>query len=536
MTRSRLLSLSSLSGLLLIPAWSNTGTGLLLLFAFIPLLFVEDYFVENKFRHRPYETFLYSYLTFLIWNIGTTFWLLNATVFGTFAILINSLLMSTIFLLFHITRRNTNRTIGYIALIAYWLVFEHFYMNGEMNWPWLNIGNGFANDIFLIQWYEYTGCFGGTFWVLLTNILGFTLLKHYINQGSLKGMILNVVILCFIIFLPILISLVLFSTYKEETNPREIVVLQPNIDPYIEKFGGIDMTQQVDRLLELADSQITPETDFILAPETFINDDIWSDNLWDNPSVQRIDQYLGDNHSKAAFIIGAMFKRLYHSAAEKSVTAVEIPGTGTYFDNYNAAMQIDTNQTRQVYIKSKFAVVVERMPYPEFLGFLRKYTIRLGGVLRNFVGQDQRENFYTCGDSTGISPVICYESIFGEYVTDYIKRGSEFIFIITNDGWWGNTPGHRQHHSFARLRAIETRRSVARSANTGISSLINQRGQILQQTNYWEPTAIRGTLNANNKLTFYTRHGDYIARIAYYFSLLIVLYTGIRIFISRNRK
>ena len=108
--------------------------------------------------------------------------------------------------------------------------------------------------------------------------------------------------------------------------------------------------------------------------------------------------------------------------------------------------------------------------------------------------------------------------------------------IITNDGWWGNTPGHRQHHSYSRLRAIETRRSVARSANTGISSLINQKGEILQRTNYWEPTALRGTLNANDKLTFYTRHGDYIARIAYFFSLLIVLYTITRVIIAQKNS
>jgi len=146
-----------------------------------------------------------------------------------------------------------------------------------------------------------------------------------------------------------------------------------------------------------------------------------------------------------------------------------------------------------------------------------------------------RENLYTRKDSTGISPVICYESIFGEFVTDYIKEGSQFIFVLTNDGWWGDTPGYRQHHSYSRLRAIETRRSIARSANTGISSLINQRGEIVQRTNYWEPAAIRGILNANDELTFYTRHGDFIARIAYFFALLIALYTITRVIIERKK-
>ena len=184
----------------------------------------------------------------------------------------------------------------------------------------------------------------------------------------------------------------------------------------------------------------------------------------------------------------------------------------------------------------QLVVGVEKMPYTEYLGFLRKLTIRLGGTFRSHGEQEFRENLYTRSDSTGISPVICYESIFGEYVTDYIREGSQFIFVITNDGWWGDTPGYRQHHSYSRLRAIETRRSVARSANTGISSFINQRGEILQRTRYWEQAALRGTINANDGLSFYTRHGDYIARIAYFFALLVFLYTITRIIILHKKK
>ena len=95
---------------------------------------------------------------------------------------------------------------------------------------------------------------------------------------------------------------------------------------------------------------------------------------------------------------------------------------------------------------------------------------------------------------------------------------------MTNDGWWKNTPGYRQHLSFARLRAIETRRSVARSANTGISALINQRGDVMQQTKWWQRTALRGNLQANDKLTFYVRYGDYIGRVVTFMAVLLLLY------------
>lgn len=536
MTRSRLIYLSVLSGLLLAATWYEFGTGLILLFAFLPLLFVEDHLYQNKAEHRPHKAFLYAFLTFFTWNLAATWWIWNATAPGMFAaVTVNSLLMSLVYWLVHITRRNTSSGTGHFAFIAYWLVYEHYYMYGEINWPWLNLGNGFANDILFIQWYEYTGTFGGTFWVLLVNVLGFYLLKHYIHYRSLREKTIQAVILAVVILAPLIFSLVRFGTYQEKQDPKEIVVLQPNIDPYGDKFGGMAMEQQMDILLRLADSLGTPETDYFVAPETFINDNIWEENLYTNRSMQSIYHFLRVKYPAAHFIVGLTYYKLYPAGQERSKTARQLSGTDAWYDMYNAAAQVDTSLAAQVYIKSKLVIGVETMPYPEYLGFLRKLTIRLGGTFRSNGVQDFRENLFSLDDSTGIAPVICYESIFGEFVTDYIREDAGFIFVITNDGWWGDTPGYHQHHSYSRLRAIETRRSVARSANTGISSLINQKGQILQRTNYWEADALIGELNVNDKLTFYTRHGDFVARIAYFFSLLTVLYTLTRLIMDRRK-
>ena len=127
------------------------------------------------------------------------------------------------------------------------------------------------------------------------------------------------------------------------------------------------------------------------------------------------------------------------------------------------------------------------------------------------------------GDGTKIAPVICYESVFGEYITSYVQKGAQLIFIITNDGWWKNTPGYKQHMSFARLRAVETRRSIARSANTGISCYINQRGDVMQPTKWWVEASVKGKLNINSTITFYVKYGDYIARISLFSSILLLM-------------
>jgi apolipoprotein N-acyltransferase len=468
--------------------------------------------------------------------MATTWWLWNATPVGMFAaFIINTMLMSLTFWLVHITRRNTSSGTGHFAFIVYWLAYEHFYTYAEVNWPWLNLGNGFANDIHFIQWYEFTGAFGGTFWVLLVNVLGFHLLKHIIHHRNIRGKLIQASILAGVLLLPTGYSLIRFSSFQEKNNPKEIVVLQPNIDPYGAKFGGMEMERQMEILLDLADSLGTPATDYFVAPETFINDNIWEETMYADKHMQSIYRFVKSKYPASHFVVGLTYYKLYPRGEGKTETARALSRTDDWYDMYNAAAQVDTSLRQQVYNKSKLVIGVETMPYPEYLGFLRKLTIRLGGTFRSNGYQEFRENLYSQDDSTGIAPVICYESIFGEFVTGYLKEDAGFIFIITNDGWWGNTPGHRQHQSYARIRAIETRRSVARSANTGISSLINQKGQVLQKTAYWEPDALRGELNVNDELTFYARHGDYIPRIAYFFSLLIALYTITRILISRKK-
>jgi apolipoprotein N-acyltransferase len=162
------------------------------------------------------------------------------------------------------------------------------------------------------------------------------------------------------------------------------------------------------------------------------------------------------------------------------------------------------------------------MPFPWLLKPLGDFAIDLGGTVGQ-LGVDKEQIPFTINDTLKIAPVICYESVYGDFVNRFVKNGANMIFVITNDGWWGNTPGHRQHMLFSAVRAVETRRSVARSANTGISCFVNQRGDVSQATPYWEPAVIRQTLNANDKVTFYVKYGDYIARGSVLGLLLFVL-------------
>jgi apolipoprotein N-acyltransferase len=174
---------------------------------------------------------------------------------------------------------------------------------------------------------------------------------------------------------------------------------------------------------------------------------------------------------------------------------------------------------------------VEKMPLQKHFRFLEKYAMKLGGTYGSLGSQENREVFRSSGNKNKVAPVICYESVFGEFVGNFMQNGANILFIISNDGWFGNTAGHIHHLNYARLRAIETRRSVARCANTGISAFINQRGDILQSLGWWKRGKLTGTLNANNRQTFNTIYGDYPGLVSLFISI-----TGIAFLVLKRYK
>ncbi len=530
MKRSRMLLLALLSALLFSIPFFQWGTGLLLMVAFVPLLLVEDEIAKRKRKHakkdRKGSILGYALITFVVFVLLTTWWIYWATWTGPIAsVIVNGGYMTLTFLVFHRVRRRLGDRLGYASLVFFWLAFEFLYIRAQINFPWIVLGNGFANDVMMIQWYEWTGALGGSLWVLVMNVLVFKLVKGYLEKRSLSANRLRLGWVLGVLVVPLLFSMVRYFTYEEQDDPYEMVVLQPNIDPF-EKFGSIPQDVQTEYLLHIADSLVTPETDYIIGPETFINSPgLWLSLIDQHPEVLKLQAFLKD-YPQAKLVIGASTFKLYKEPSEFTSTSRLYRSGPDRWDYFNSAFQLDASGEIPVYHKSMLVTGVEKMPHKELLGFLGNLVVNLGGTMRGNGYQEFRETFASPQDGTRVAPVICWESVFGEYVSDYVgEAGANFLFIITNDGWWKDTPGHRQHNSFARLRAIETRRSVARSANTGISSLIDQRGVELARIGWWERSGLRGTLNKNDKITFYVKHGDYLGRIAVLLTVILLLYS-----------
>jgi len=518
--------LALLSGLLLWLGWPTYGFPLLLFGAFIPLLLAECSIRASSTKARGWKVLGSAYISFFVWNIATTSWLYFSTPFGMwFAVLVNSLLMALVFWCYHLFARRATTGASLTFLVCLWIAFEYLHLHWDFSWPWLNLGNGFSEYTSWIQWYEYTGTFGGSLWIWISNVALFLLVVRFRESGKTFNIItgvkfVRVALTC--ILLPILVSLLLKPSDTAPERTTEVVVLQPNIDPYLEKYD-LDNDSLVSLIAKLANQKITPETDLIIAPETVLARSIEKNTIPYDPSINALGDYLKTKNT-TSFLGGVSLLERFRDA-DKATTQTNYYAEGDfYYNDYNSALFLKLNAAPELYHKSKLVVGVENFPYKNVLQpILGDAMIDLGGTVATKTTQENRAVFVTSQGSK-VAPVICYESVYGDYVGGYVKNGAQFLAIITNDAWWGDTQGHQQHLSIARLRAIETRRWIARSANTGISGIIDPSGKIIDRLEYEQQGAIRATIGLSDEITFYTRHGDYIARIASGMGIFVLLF------------
>jgi apolipoprotein N-acyltransferase len=332
---------------------------------------------------------------------------------------------------------------------------------------------------------------------------------------------------------PFAVSALIENRYEDAMDADEkleTLIIQPNIDPY-NKFEHLTQSQQNDILLSQVDSAISGrKTDstaaplLIVAPETFTND-ITVGRYANSRTWNRFTSYLKD-YPNVNLLFGASSYEHIQSALPPSKTARKL-GQNSWYESHNSALMIDGNARTEIFHKSKLVVAVEKTPYP---GLFCKIDDMLGGVMGRCIGQQEISLLnvrYTAENqkeaSIPVGCAVCYESVYGEYYTDYVRKGAEMMAIITNDAWWGNTPGYKQHLSYASLRAIETRRAIARCANTGISAIISPSGDIVEETQWWKPAVLKGVLPLRQDITFFVAHGDITGRVCTFLFLMLLL-------------
>ena len=506
------LSLSIFSGVLLFAAWPVSPLTFLIFFGFVPLLFIAES-IEKKTRF-----FWHVFLGILIWNASTTWWIWNSTDIGSVAAIIaNSLLMCIPWVGFFAVKKRSGKLMGYAALISFWMLFEYIHLNWQLSWPWLSLGNVFAEHPEWIQWYEYTGVSGGTFWVLISNILVFDIIQSIRSKNPLSKTLIKFVLF---LLLPLLFSFFnLFYLLKHTFNSvaqNNVVIVQPNIDPF-QKFDASNAAKQITILINLSEKQIDTATKLVIWPETALSVVEWQNNVRNNIFYQPVFDFV-NRHPEISLVSGIETLKSY-SSSEATATASKRED-GVYVDAFNTAVLIKANQPLQFYNKSKLVPGVESLP--TFLKFMGPIFEKFGGSSNGYGKSDASFVFHSDNSPYFVAPIICYESIYGEYVASYVAKGANILTILTNDGWWGNTPGHKQHLAYARIRAIENRRWVARSANTGISAVIDDKGNILETRPWDQAASFKYPIPYSEELTFYTRFGDWLYKVVSFFALLIL--------------
>ena len=515
-------------------AWPVSPLTFLVFIGWIPLLLVEE---RVKSRKR---FFALTYLHMFCWNILTTWWIWNASLPGAIsAFVANSLFMSIPWLLFSVTKKNLGSWIGYGSLIVYWMAFEYLHHNWELSWPWLTLGNVFATHPSWVQWYQYSGSSGGSLWVLIINILVYALFREYRKYGRTRLYYIAATATFLLLAGPLLLSRGILSSERTiaadalKNTVRNVVIVQPNIDPYNEKFAS-GVESQVSKLISLSEQQIDRNTTLVLWPETAIPSVVKEDEIRSDRYYDPVWLFL-KRHSDLNLVTGINSYRPYGTDKSKaSATARHDENSGMYYDLYNTAASLDADSTVQLYHKAKLVPGVETLP--SFLQFMGPWFEELGGISGTLGRDSERKVFIPWDNYYKVAPVICYESIYGDYITEYIRKGANVLAILTNDGWWGDTPGYQQHMNYARLRAIETRKWVLRSANTGISCFIDPLGNVIDPQPWDTASAIKMNIPASDRQTYFVKHGDILSTTMLAASFVLLLASFVEVLRRRIRR
>ena len=204
-----------------------------------PLLFVGmAFFLRTAYvlveqRASGFRYFGVLYVGLLLWNVLCTWWIYYATLGGVLmAVIANSALMTIPFFCYRLAIKAKVPKLAVFFFLLSWLGFEYIHHNWSLSWPWLTLGNALAKFPGIIQWYEYTGTAGGSFWVLMMAIVLFSIISEFkkIQLGTLAALFV----------LPMLISVLIESQAKSrlEGNKKkiEVVVLQPNYNTFFLKL------------------------------------------------------------------------------------------------------------------------------------------------------------------------------------------------------------------------------------------------------------------------------------------------------------
>lgn len=546
-------ALAIISGLLMTLSFPPLPFYFLAFIAFIPLMKM----LEN---HKE-KIFLPLYICFFIYHGGSNWWISSFqertdpylmmagfAIWLTHAFFFMMPIYFFVYLVKKLQKKNFKLPFDYNYLFPFiWLIYEWTHSLSDLSYPWLTFGNTQILNIYWIQFIDITGIWGSSFLILIANVSIWQMIKNTrSNLYSSKLDFFNsnrisLILIAAILILPYIYGIIVFDKYDYQKNLKEnksinIAVIQPAINPW-EKWER-DPIAQIQMLKQISDSVINTsnlknsKTNLVLWPETsipFVNVEFNSE--YDFP-------FLKYWSAKRQFSLLAGYSDFVIYPQKNLAPATAYPfkdNPNLFYQAFNSAIMLnpsDTNRKKpEVYHKMKLTPFAERLPHAEYLSFAKKWFEWGVGISSWGKGSDQGVLDWKSADNTQnikIAPIICIESIYPGFVANFSHLGAEIFVVITNDAWYDYTPGPRQHYLIAAVRAIENRRYLARSANTGISGLISPQGISLYETEQYKRTALVFDVPKISEKTFFAEHIDLLPILCSSIIFLIWAYTFIK--------
>jgi len=533
-TRSNVV-LAVLSGILLGVSFPPSPLYSLAYVALIPLIYLLDRMENAK------QVIRYSYLAMFVFHVLTLYWVGGFThgsdpylmAAGTALLIAHPMFYWLPILAYWWVK---NRVGGLAALLAFpffWITYEYSHSLSEFSFPWIALGNSQANEVYRIQMAEFTSVYGLSFVILCFNVFAYWLLVQFITRKgklSLRFLLGSGLVLFLFYFGPWIYGWVVIESQEATPSgvPVKTGIIQPNVDPW-DKWGEgwgskwESYHRQFNLLLPTLEQRRDDSLDLLVWPETAIPFHVLLPQ--NRPYLEQIRE--GIRSSGVSLFTGIPYAEFF-DPGNAPVTARRAADGERLVEYYNSATLFSPMESTSVVHKKVVLVpFAERVPYAETLTFLvepLKWNVGISGWGKGkdlviFAMQTRR------GETVRFSGMICYESVYPNFVRRFVKNGAEFIIIVTNDSWWGNTSGAYQHAAYASLRAVENRRWIVRSANGGISAFVDPWGRRYLQTKMYASADIAHPIYARDDETFYARHGDVFALVCAGLSGGIILLT-----------
>lgn len=356
------------------------------------------------------------------------------------------------------------------------------YLRGLLftGFPWQDLGYTQFNNLLFIQVADLAGHHGVTFLLILVNSFFFILFNR--RQFMPMAYALTVIIAA------TSYSLYRFKAVEEQSAILPTVtvsIIQPNIEQD-QKWLPENRKTAIDAHISLSDHAVSEgKPDLVIWPETAI-------------------PILGSNSMEFSDILDRTVDSHNYSLLSGIPYSTFVEGRRKI---YNSAILFTQDGTRKVYHKQHLVPFGEYIPLSDIMPFPAPLVESIGNFSSGTLSQP------LTSPKTAIGVLICFESIFPELARTQVENGADLLVNITNDAWFGRSNASIQHLAMAVLRAVENRRSLARSANTGISCFIGPTGHILQPTSLFESCFITEHLPLVHQKTIFNQWGNLFPRI-----------------------